>query len=212
MKRFIGFIVLALWVVGGLLLTPGVSYAQGIVGGTPGIQIFDDDVNGISAITSGIPFGGNLVITQETATSPGSVIWDFDYISILGTATSTTTFSYNIFEQGATPAVLSDTLQFTRSPTSTICAFGGCAHGQVAFFSGPLDDTPLLTALPNGTPILETGALQDLLVSGIPHPTDLSVFGFQSDLDVTSVPEPMSLLLFGAGLVGMAVIGRKIKK
>ena len=28
MKKFIGFIVLALWVVGGLLLTPGVSFAQ----------------------------------------------------------------------------------------------------------------------------------------------------------------------------------------
>ena len=32
MKRFIGFIVLALWVVGGLLLTPGVSFAQPIQG------------------------------------------------------------------------------------------------------------------------------------------------------------------------------------
>jgi hypothetical protein len=28
MKKFIGFIVLALWVVGGLLLTPGISFAQ----------------------------------------------------------------------------------------------------------------------------------------------------------------------------------------
>jgi hypothetical protein len=28
MKKFIGFIVLAFWVVGGLLLTPGVSFAQ----------------------------------------------------------------------------------------------------------------------------------------------------------------------------------------
>lgn len=28
MKKFIGFAVLALWVVGGLLLTPGISFAQ----------------------------------------------------------------------------------------------------------------------------------------------------------------------------------------
>ena len=28
MKKFIGFAVLAFWVVGGLLLTPGVSFAQ----------------------------------------------------------------------------------------------------------------------------------------------------------------------------------------
>lgn len=31
MKKLVGFIVLAFWVVGGLLLTPGVSFAQ-----TPG--------------------------------------------------------------------------------------------------------------------------------------------------------------------------------
>ena len=30
MKKFIGFMVLAFWVVGGLLLTPGVSFAQPI--------------------------------------------------------------------------------------------------------------------------------------------------------------------------------------
>lgn len=28
MKKLVGFIVLAFWVVGGLLLTPGVSFAQ----------------------------------------------------------------------------------------------------------------------------------------------------------------------------------------
>ena len=28
MKKLIGFVVLAFWVVGGLLLTPGVSFAQ----------------------------------------------------------------------------------------------------------------------------------------------------------------------------------------
>jgi hypothetical protein len=28
MKKFIGFMVLPFWVVGGLLLTPGVSFAQ----------------------------------------------------------------------------------------------------------------------------------------------------------------------------------------
>jgi hypothetical protein len=28
MKKFIGFVVLAFWVVGGLLLTPAVSFAQ----------------------------------------------------------------------------------------------------------------------------------------------------------------------------------------
>jgi hypothetical protein len=32
MKKFIGFMVVALWVVGGLLLTPGVSFAQPIQG------------------------------------------------------------------------------------------------------------------------------------------------------------------------------------
>ena len=183
MKKLVGFIVLAFWVVGGLLLTPGASFAQVL---PPGIQIFDNDTNspGITANTSGSLVSSNLVLTQEIpGGGPGSVIWDFSYFST-SSRTAPETFSYNIFEQGATPAVLSDTLLITLTPH-----FGAVVlptTGHLEFFSGPLDDTPLLPALPNATPIFETGALQDLLVPGIPHPTDMLVLAFQSYFDAGS--------------------------
>ena len=51
-------------------------------------------------------------------------------------------------------------------------------------------------------------------------PTTTLEFGFRNDpaylalddVSVAPVPEPVSLFLFGAGLVGMAVIGRKNRK
>jgi hypothetical protein len=200
MKKLVGSIVLVLCVVGGLLLTPGNSFAQA----TPGIQIFDDDVNGITVnlFNTFVISNSNLVINQERRGTPGSVIWDFDYFTGLPPAT----YSYNIFEQGASPLVLSDTLQFTR--TSVPCPVQGCAHGHLEFFSDPPDETFLVTALPNAAAIIETGALQ----TPPNGPADLSPFQFQSDLDTTSVPEPMSLFLFGAGLVGMAAIGGRNRR
>ena len=204
MKKFIGFIVLAFWVVGGLLLTPGVSFAQGLPT-PPGIQIFDDDFNGISVVTSGTFFGSPPVITQETATGPGSVIWNFGYSIPRAT---TDTFSYNIYEAGTNlqnppTSALSDTLLLTLSPAIGIVG----TFGHLEFFSGPLNETFLLAPLSNATAIVETGALQTPLNG--PPVLIFSPFQFQSDLDVTSVPDPRSLLLFGAGLMGMAVIGRR---
>jgi hypothetical protein len=193
----------------GLLLVAIPAMAQPL---PPGIQIFDNDANspGISANTSGTLFTSNVVIIQETASQPGSVTWDFTYTSSSPRQVAET-FSYNIFELGgAVPQQLSDTLQITLTPQ-----FGPVVLptiGHLVFLSGPLNDTPLLTPLPGGFTIIETGALQDLLVAGIPHPTDMLVLQFQSDLDVTTVPEPASLLLFGFGLVGIAGMGRKIGK
>jgi hypothetical protein len=200
MKKFIGFMVLAFWVAGGLLFTPGVSFAQV----APGIHIFDDDASGITYTLFGSSFNSNLVVTPETSTSRGSLIWDFDYSTGLPPAT----YSYNIYEPGTNlqnpPAsALSDTLQFTRSGGGPVGA-----HGHLEFYSGPLNENFLLTPLSNATAINETGFLQ----TPPNGPLDLVAFQFQSDLDTTSVPEPISLLLFGAGLVGMAVIGRKDSK
>jgi hypothetical protein len=211
MKKLVGFMVLAFCVVGALLLTPGISFAQAP---PPGIRIFDNDVNGIS-VTTFPSFTGNPVITQEANGQLGSVIWDYTYLSA-SPRTAPETFRYNIYEIGTNllnppPSALSDTLLITLSPFTGPA--GGLASGHLEFYSDSLDGI-LPTALPNATPIAETGALQDvLLITPSLRNVDFTVLEFQSDLDPpTNVPEPMSLLFLGFGLVGMTVIGRRIKK
>jgi hypothetical protein len=109
---------------------------------------------------------------------------------------------------------LSDFITLTATDVTPECfaTFDICQNITILFESdGAPNFAQHLAALPVGTPhLLEDGTSQDVTLLLNSQQTSLQIFA-SSDLATSEVPEPTSILLVVAGLILLAVIGKRVR-